>query len=146
MEKEFVPYEVALRLKVLGFKEKCLASFYTYDIENFKENKFDYRGKFNIDYSSEDDYIINTDKSYYIAAPTFYQAFRWFREKYDLFPIVQPYFPSNRLTWNIIFMDNFSINVGDGDGEYVESEIIGSYEEAEIACLKKMIEIVKEKL
>ena len=135
MEKEFVPYEVALRLKVLGFKEKCLASFYTYDIENFKENKFDYRGKFNIDYSSEDDYIINTDKSYYIAAPTFYQAFRWFREKYHIFHNIDK-----------LFADEFGYTIYENDKEPMNYFNFNTYEEAEIACLKKMIEIVKEKL
>ena len=151
MEKEFAPYDLALALKELGFKEKCLASFYTYDIENFKEDKFDYRGKFIIDYSSEDDYIINTDKSYYIAAPTFYQAFSWFKKEYGLYSWIQlhngyiddSFYPELPITFSI--MDRKTGN------KYYERDIPHNYlynttEEAELACLKKLISIIKVKL
>jgi hypothetical protein len=37
MEKEFVPYGLALRMKVIGFDEPCLGSYYSYSEENFKE-------------------------------------------------------------------------------------------------------------
>ena len=138
MEKEFVPVELALRMKAIGFDEPC---FGHYQQEYHDDGMTELEPSLQMIISKQHQHAYQV-----CTAPLYQQAFKWFREKYDLFPIVQPYFPSNRLTWNIIFMDNFSINVGDGDGEYVESEIIGSYEEAEIACLKKMIEIVKEKL
>ena len=138
MEKEFVPYEQALALKELDYKEKCLASFYTYDIENFKKNRYDYRGKFNIDYSSEDDYVINTDKSYYVATPTFSQAFRWFREKYDLHENVGiKHFIEKTYCYSIV-----STSIP----HYIHDKShFASYEEAELECLKKLIEIVKAK-
>jgi hypothetical protein len=83
-QKEFLNYEQALALKELGFDEHCLASFYTYTDENFILNKYDYRGKFNINYSGEDDYIINTDKTHYISAPLYQQAFRWLYQKLEI--------------------------------------------------------------
>lgn len=73
-------------------------------------------------------------------------AIKWFREKYNIFPIIQPYFNSNELTWNIVFMTNFSVNEEDDEEDsdvYHEIEISGIYEKAELACLKKLIEIVK---
>lgn len=33
MKEQFVTYEIALKLKELGFDEKCVASYYTYDIK-----------------------------------------------------------------------------------------------------------------
>jgi len=133
MNKEFITYEQALALKELGFKEKCLASFYTYDIENFKEDKFDYRGKFNVDYYSEDDYIINTDKSYYIATPLYQQAFRWFREKYRLYPIIDSFVGVKGVVKFFYKLPMYD-------------ETFDTYEEAESACLDKLIEIVKSKV
>ena len=139
MEKEFLTYEDALALKELGYKEKCLASFYTYDIENFKKDKFDYRGKFNIDYSGEDDYVINTDKSYYVTTPLYPQAFRWFREKgiygeptSDL---------SNNLEDRVFVYSSYS----ESGGYFVDrSEEYDTYEEAQLACLRKLIERLKQ--
>jgi len=60
MNNNFVDYETASSLKELGFDEKCFAMYYTHIDENFKESKYDRRGKFIINYSNEDDYIINT--------------------------------------------------------------------------------------
>ena len=137
MEKEFVPYEQALALKELDYKEKCLASFYTYDIENFKKNRYDYRGKFNIDYSSEDDYVINTDKSYYVATPTFSQAFRWFREKHDL-QASNIMFSNGKYDTGITRYKGTQSVWGNGP-------IYDTFEEAELECLKKLIEIINER-
>jgi hypothetical protein len=144
MENEFLKYEESLALKELGFDEKCLASFYTYADENFVLNKYDYRGKFNINYSEDDDYIINTNKKYYISAPLYQQAFRWFREKYNLeYQIIKS---AN---------GNYSAVIHLNTQEYLDKistlhhacvdEVVDCYshEEAELACLKKLIEIVK---
>lgn len=83
MNKEFINYESALALKELGFDEPCFAyrtntdklsiqvkttnSKLEKDAQYFKDN---YKGG---------GFIL--DK---VAAPTFSQAFRFFREKYGL--------------------------------------------------------------
>jgi hypothetical protein len=70
MNKEFLPYEQALELKELGFKEKC-AAHYLGDGEEFLELKWEiYRND-----------SINTTRL--LQAPLYQQAFRFFREKYD---------------------------------------------------------------
>ena len=142
MEKEFLTYEDALIFKELGYKEKCLASFYTYDIENFKKDKFDYRGKFNIDYSGEDDYVINTDKSYYVTTPLYTQAFRWFRDNYGLDGRVSNW--NNELFYPKI-KDVNTPRKFDDDTLRTLTEY-KTHKEAEEACIKKLIEIVKENL
>ena len=63
MINEFVPYEIALELKQLGFTEPCLASYY-------------HAGR-RLDIC---EYINHGE--YTVLAPTHSQAFRWLRENY----------------------------------------------------------------
>lgn len=78
---------------------------------------------------------------YYVhdnGKPTYSQAFSWFREKYKLHGgIHQSGDMDDRYTFRINFTCYPHNSVGRGD-EY-------SYPEAELECLKKLIEIVKQK-
>ena len=65
MEEQFVPYELALKLKELGFEEECLAS-YNHVGKKLNIGEFVSHGK------------------YSILAPLWQQAIDFFREKYDL--------------------------------------------------------------
>jgi hypothetical protein len=60
------------------------------------------------------------------------EAFRWFREKYELCGIPSP------LGYEILDKNHPTAYWG-----CIKEEILESYEEAELACLKKLIEIVK---
>ena len=60
-------------------------------------------------------------------------SFRWFREKYVLYPFIQP--TTNNDFSCIVFTSNAQYHFG----------IFETYLEAELACLKKLIEIVKHK-
>ena len=145
MEKEFVPYDESLALKELGFNEKCLAGFYTYVDENLVLDKYDYRGKFNINYSDKDDYIINTDKTYYISAPIYQQAFRWFKEKYKLMSCITPC-SDGEYIFTLYDLNKCDLEVFVEDIEIMESEdSYEFFEDAELEGLKKLIEIVKNK-
>jgi hypothetical protein len=62
-------------------------------------------------------------------APLYQQAFRWFREKYDYAFHID--MPTTSIFYYVI--DAFP------------SDTYDTYEEAELACLNKLIEIVKEK-
>ena len=131
MEKEFVSYKTALALKELGFDEKCFYH-YEYHSERLCEDKaFLIAGNGNKYYKDT-----NMEKS--VNAPTFHQAFRFFREKY------------NRLhTVNIDLSNNlkdkvFVYTIEDHLGSIVDrSEEYKTYEEAESACLNKLIEMIK---
>jgi hypothetical protein len=77
MEEEFVPYELALKLKEKGFDETCIAYynkngvFYAMgSITGFQRSFF---GGF----------VPNLNKKL-TAAPLWQQAFDWFREKHNL--------------------------------------------------------------
>jgi len=117
LEKEFVPYEQAVALKELRFDEPCFG--YYVELKNPQEGLLK----------------IGLDNDF-LQAPTFSQAFRWFREKYGLWQIV----PQNTdIDWTY---DILPIN---GIHDYSLIDVFETYEEAELECLKKLIEITKTK-
>lgn len=124
MEKEFVPYNLSLRLKQLGFDEPCMAAF--------EDN-----GKLFIywnDLASKDELFCSQKVceklDYECLVPTWQQAFRWFREKYPDFDFGVAKIHNGTNNYH------YHINL---KWEFFE----GSYEEAELACLEKLIEIVE---
>jgi len=129
MNKEFIPYKQALELKELGFDEECMGG---YDLED---------NSLYIGYIS--DYGIQYNPEYYTPAPLYQQAFRWFREKYNMLSTVY----SNASG----FLYEWSDTIGGTHRGWSECEgpnnggVWDTYEEAELACLKKLIEIVKNK-
>jgi hypothetical protein len=120
MEKEFVTYELALRMKALGFDEPCFGFYYRKEIDLFESCKIQERT--NSSYVKE--FMDKED----CVAPTWQSAFRWFREKYGLYcGFNEPKSIKIRLEHNTF--------------EIIRKE---SDEEAETACLEKLLEIVEE--
>lgn len=78
-----------------------------------------------------EDFHINNDESK-TAAPTFSQAFKFFRDKYKYCSYVKE-----------ATKDKYRFNFDKFDNGGYTSEIYNSYPEAELACLKKLIEITK---
>lgn len=133
MDKEFIPYEQALALKEVGFDEPCLA-WYAED-KNLQIAPDAYK-KWTSKPCDNSNIIIvfNLDC---ITAPTYQSAFRWFREKHDL------------QASNIMF-SNGKYDAGITRYKGTQSvwghgPIYDTYEKAELACLNKLIELVKEK-
>lgn len=130
MEKEFVPYIQALELKKLGFNEPCLGGYIRFrGSETFELAFYKYR---NVDF--------NATSNIYVSAPIFSQVFRWFREKYNVYAIILPSYADDKVVKNRFFYE-----IADGNKLKQELEYHSSYEEAELACLEKLIEIVKTK-
>jgi hypothetical protein len=126
MKKEFIPYEQALALKELRFDESCIG-FYNV------------RSLFVPDYKVTNLQIDNLRLEKCCLAPTFAQAFRWFREKYGLYHAIGL---DNSLENDI----NCDYQIINHSQSISESETdFKSYEEAELKCLNKLIEIVKTK-
>lgn len=128
MEKEFIPYEIALKLKELGFDEPCFGKW----LSNLQSNWKDYELILEMGMNEE----FEDNRNVYLlqgacSAPTYSQAFRFFREKYKLsgVPTHQSY-------------DIYNI---ESEEYFIEIYPLQSYEEAELACLKKLIEIIKKK-
>ena len=123
IDKEFVPYEEALALKELGFDEPCFAVYFNTTQQLYF-----------------DKYINEFNKEVRTLAPTFSQAFRWFREKHNLIGGVQYIggLKPETTWWDIYVIGHFNTDIGEMSMEYQP------YEEAELACLKKLIEIANE--
>lgn len=127
MIKEFVPYELAVKLKELGFDEPCLFAFDNCSTpmrcSDLRTNEQQFNG-------------VNYNSSTYTSQPTFSQAFRWFREKgyrfnaiNDVSQVDGDYFYDVWFNGKFLFESHESSN---------------TYEEAELACLTKLIEIVEQ--
>jgi hypothetical protein len=130
MNKEFIPYEEALALKELGFDEPCFG--YYVGLGDNKETPFKL-----IQIQSEKEQFKWVDNVCH--APLYQQAFRWFAEKYKIEGIPQR---ADERKWY-----KFRIYELYEDCKIVISAELyfNSYEEAQLGCLKKLINIIKNK-
>ena len=122
MGKDFVPYALALKMKVLGFNEPCCGCYS--DEGKSTQLRFTWS-----------DY--NTYESSRVSIPMLSQAFRWFRKEYGLDSFCRQTALDGRSYWRIS-----KIETDDKIKGY--SNFNNSYEEAELACLEKLIEIVEQ--
>lgn len=118
INKDFIPYEQALALKELGFDEPCIKYYWTDGmfVKGY-EDPFNYNKRDNV-----------------ISSPLYQQAFRWFREKYNLNQFLHP---NSKFYFYTLFSKN--------DCPTLISDDYSTYEEAELECLKTLIEIIKNK-
>ena len=124
MNKEFIPYEQAMALKELGFDEPCIG-WYNPQV-NYKKVTTDRYWAFHLTGEWEN----------FKPSPLYQQAFRFFREKYNLV--------FNFISYNIVKPGEYHWSITWND-EAKASGIVKTYEEAEQACLDKLIEIVNNK-
>ena len=125
MVKEFILYEQALALKELEFDEPCFGLYHNdktlYPTQCKSHEQF--HGQI-------------------CSAPLRQQAFRWFREKKNIYGTVIPSYTDNKSTKDkFIFEIAFDRKLK----QYSKNWYYNTYEEAEQACLNKLIEIVKNK-
>jgi hypothetical protein len=120
MNKEFIPYKEAFELKQLGFDEPCLSY---YEGESFSYHLASIKG---------DDYII--------PAPLFQQVFRWFRDKKLSDMCVCRY--QGRDDGGVYYYYSITKDFGIEETRHFKEGFF-TYEEAELECLEKLIEIVK---
>ena len=116
MTQEFVSYEQALALKDLGFVEECFACYNNGELVQGSHTN-------------------NVMQRFRYAAPLKQQAFRGFREKYEY---------NTEIVWMTAIDFGYSARVK----SKLETVYIGgcdTYEQAEDACINKLIEIIKLK-
>ena len=121
MNNEFIPFEQALALKELGFDEPCFKKYIAGCLWSNPTTPEVYK---NIHANSSD-----------CLTPLYQQAFRWFRDKYYICSWVY------QVDKNRYFFSQLK------NGRYLvtKSSEYNTYEEAELECLKRLIEIVKSK-
>jgi hypothetical protein len=124
MEQEFVPYEWALRLKALGFKGRTLTYY-----ENGKPKL----------HNAIEGWDFNSSFLTCVSRPTLSQAFKWFRDKYEYISCIK-----GRKSMG------FDFTLSDVPSDVIKRDTVQSnfvydtYEEAEMDCLIKVIEIVEK--
>lgn len=121
--KEIIPYKEAVQLEEIGFDESCIYVYLDkHDIKiqnglsNYPREIYPYR----------------------ILAPLYQQTFRFFREKHNIHVYIQRTYEEMDIREGFEFyFDNYNL-------KFV-SDIYDTYEEAQLACLQKLIEIVYER-
>ena len=129
MIKEIVPYEESVALSQIGFVQSCWCAYHDLTWPSKEdEHKLETIHSLTSYMESHAHQYINP-----VLAPTYSQAFRWFRDNGKVAEIFSQLLPSNKYKWG------FKIQGVEGvtDGFF-------TYEEAELACLRKLIEIVKQ--
>ncbi len=133
IEDKFVPYDLAVRLKNLGFDEPCFATYFTI-------------GAWQID-CTEGALNLNNNKptEYSILAPTWGEAFDWFHDEFELLANIQK-LPQN----------SYHAHIQSTSDEYLEllrehdniciDEVgdVYTYEDVKLETLIKLIEYVEK--
>ena len=131
MVKEFVTYEQALELSNCGFNDSCFGWRSRYTSSVGEHETLEYNHNFTTHESLE---LFNSRKGD-LPCPTYSQAFRWLREKHGLEHQIT--YAGVKGRYNAFTDDWFY----DSKGELKEF----SYEEAESACLDRLLKIVEQK-
>jgi hypothetical protein len=130
--KDFTPHQESLALKELGFDEPCLGYW--------------------SDWGTQEPFLLTCElgtekqscsirrKNFLCSAPTYSQAFRFFREKYDL----RIWIESNHRVLKFEYVIA-TTNPNFIDKQFNDLLSYRTHEEAELECLNKLIEIVESK-
>ena len=147
MSKEFIPYEQSLELKELGFDEQCFGYYVGNEL-----------------ITSIND-IFNTTEILIISAPLYQQAFKFLREMIITRISDESSYLEGRFTLlPLIYFNGYEIHVTPESTSFTSNinnnliplyefpskrkiykETTMNYDDAQLACLKKLIEIVKNK-
>jgi hypothetical protein len=135
IRNEFGPYELALRMKALGFDEPCFG-WYEHN------SNFYYCYQEGLVPPSPSKKLIKGA----VKAPTFQQAFRWFREKYVLLGFIEPANGYEDKSLFAFYICDDEQNIVDDSHSYSKDSSLhfNTHEEAELACLEKLCEIVEQ--
>ena len=117
MEKQFVPYELALELRKIGFDDLCLARWYG--------GGFEFLPAYEPLRNSE------IKEPYFWTLPLWQQAFDWFRDNYKLNASIYPL--NNKYSSQVYDMNN--------NNYATHIDLYDNYYEAIEACLNKLIKI-----
>lgn len=132
ISKNFIPYDLAVKLKELGFDEECLAGY------------IHLRGSNSWELAFYKDRIINFNKTsnLYVSAPLWQQAFDWFEDRYNLYLTIHgEALNGHRIGFYYSITEEGWINFY----ESVDDDLIfDTKEEARQACLEKLIELCKK--
>ena len=149
LEELFIPFKEAKQLKKLGFDMQTFGVYENNKLGNPKVSlHISYTDNPVIPEEHKDrpamfksDNRNSSNPQWLISAPTYQQAFKWFREEHNL---------TSHIHWTVGGLWDFTIekSVPRGLLDMTPTRYrvdIESYEEAELASLRKLIEIIKKK-
>ena len=126
MKDLFLPYQQSLELRELGFDEICLTHYWGENILNEAYGGW-----------------MKNSNTKYVMSPTWEQAFKWLRENYNILATIYSNASGYLYEWHDAVGGTHR-----GWSEYEgpnDSGVWDTYEEAKLACITKLIEIVKTK-
>jgi hypothetical protein len=128
MNKEFVPYEEALALNQLGFNEPCFAWYVSKD------------------HGLEIGKVIKSDLiKEALLAPLYHQAFRFFRDNYNLRGFIGFRPNSKQYDHHVYDMSLSGKEYAKQrtQEDYNKDPLSSTYEEAELNCIRTLIKMVE---
>ena len=137
MNKDFINLDDAIQLKELGFDEPCLWFYANNGDDGFVEFL----------YGNEKGYKNSEFHQDQISAPLYQQVFRWFRDN-KYFSEIHTDCDSDQHSMSIGYTwwiwKPYEIEEWSPDKKGHEYSF-DTYEEAELKCLKRLIELIKNK-
>ncbi len=132
MYKQFVPYKLSLKLKELGFDEPCLAMYSDGQLDMWLQDQYDFRS-----IGEEDGFQFKNsmwNDCRFVAALLWQQAFDFIREKYSYEVSIRKIIDEDRYMTSIYMLQVEDI---------LEQVDCITYQETRLACLEKLIEIIR---
>ena len=122
MKEQFITYEIALKLRELGFNDWCFC-FY-----NYSRKLLYYTGYDTLVYEELENITFNINKED-ILAPLWQQAIDWIREKYDI---------------HIIINKTYGYVILRGGKNPIGLNYIGNFYQAREQAILKVIELIEQ--
>ncbi|HWY33828.1 MAG TPA: hypothetical protein VNX68_04235 [Nitrosopumilaceae archaeon] len=168
MEREFILYDDAIAMKELGFDEPCFAHFVMKDnapLRLYSEwlSRDFWKGKHIVELDIINERFMSrsvnkrSESAYWkkvwkeqCLAPTYHQAFRWFRDKYDITVSINRNRKYKSLTRYEVKIDKKTkLEKKPDRSTKLDFDIYfldycDTYEESELQCLKHLIDVAKK--
>lgn len=139
MEKQFIPYNLALELKNLGFDEECLGY---YDGNHNFQYMFNGRPD---KFSNRRMGVSDSIWVGWISAPLYQQVFDWFREKYGLLGFITNSNILGDITYHLHINSINNYTIGVNCVREINIFDIKDYYQARQICLERLIELCEKK-
>lgn len=126
MKDQFVPYELAVKLKELGFYEECIYVYSLYNWKLYRKEEIPHNGV--------------------LATPLWQQAFDWFRESFNIDGEICCRYDNPKGIYKRYYTFVVYKMLKENFTQYCEKEWYNTYEQARYACLEKLIELASPRI
>ena len=167
MKEQFVTYEIALKLKELGFNEPCFGYYKPIKDWMMKGNKFNSEPHFhgcnwpnnestfyfmyvqNL-FGDRDSIVKNSEFTKAIkniAVPLWQQVIDWFREKHNIYALVYIWSEKSLKNFSDIIIEKYQVTVYKDSAENIDyiEDYYNSYNEARKQSILKAIEVCQKR-